>query len=59
MQISWHNFHVLYTFLEIGLLGFHVSKAHQTSTLAQNQNKKFITIIYDLMVVYSSIITSK
>jgi len=28
MQISWHGFHVLYTFLEIGLLGFHVIRAH-------------------------------
>jgi hypothetical protein len=28
MQISWHGFHVLYIFLEIGLLGFHLSKAH-------------------------------
>jgi hypothetical protein len=28
MQISWHGFRVLYTFLEIGLLDFHVSKAH-------------------------------
>jgi hypothetical protein len=32
-----------------------VKKHIQISTLAQNQKNKFITIIYDLMVVYPSI----
>jgi hypothetical protein len=40
MQISWHGFHVLYTFLEIGLLGFHVSKEAHSNIYISTKPKQ-------------------